>query len=221
MHYQLFLPGKQGASPSNLVEVGLPDLTAGAMFTGIVGPGDQPGVLVSWNPPGTPLKIGYRPDLQTWRQSDSAAYWIGFWNGERPRPEDLQRERQFAGDLVELGDGRQWRIPIASALPRDYLQADDGTWRFVAQPEYRELADVAESWCEQFRGDIAAGNVPGVDMDQARAFLEKLLALNYRLVPEVSDRLQFWNQRIVKIATATAVPELVRIVMEAKGDQGD
>lgn len=194
MHFQIFIPGKQGTDPQHLADVGLPGLAAGALFLATRGPDDQSGLLISWPGDGPP-KTGYDAERQTWRPAvpqgawPAARYWIGFWNESPPRPEELAVTYQQAGSDVELGDGQRWLIPHARELPAEMKLADDGTWRFAPQRQFHELWIAALRWRDWFQNAKPGDTYEYADMAE---FVLQALQVNYRMTREVVDHLKLF-----------------------------
>lgn len=111
----------------------------------------------------------------------------------RPTPNSLQRGH-IQGHLVKLGDGNEWRIP--AARPGELRQGDlpipfivvDGLLRRCPVLAARNQAWVerARVWERQFRAQQVT------DSAQARAIALQVLAINYRLTPEVADFLNLF-----------------------------
>jgi hypothetical protein len=67
-------------------------------------------------PPGlgaaSPQYVKFDPEGgQTWRKCYDGKLWLGWENGQSPRPVDLQRSRTVTGVGVELCDGNTWVLP--------------------------------------------------------------------------------------------------------------
>ena len=101
--FAYFLPGRSGASPALLDELGLTPLVGRACTyrQGQAGPGGESGVLVCASDVRSTPKVG---DYD-WRKCDGGAYWVGCHKRERPRPEDLATAHLHPGHPVQMGDG--------------------------------------------------------------------------------------------------------------------
>lgn len=98
---------------------------------------------------------GYHPDKQTWRKMPAVEgrdeLWLGFWNDDRPTPEDLDRGNKSECLRAKLLDGNWWDIASTH-----YYSEDNGEWdcdlpamlelddagkivRGPTVPQYREL----------------------------------------------------------------------------------
>lgn len=164
------------------------------------GPDGSGGILAPWSPVTKANRAGncvYREAEQEWRKSpiggDEATWWLGWWKADPPTPDDLARERQIQGHLVELADGNRWLIPVARRyrIPDD---ADQPQWlpafpcrrelgadgKFtpgdVVEP-YRKLWDYIEPMLKAF-GPNADGEIAFDDICQ---FQVEALRLNYRV----------------------------------------
>lgn len=201
MHYQLFIPqeaNQPAGTPQQALErLGLQDLIAGHEAIPKTGPEEKRGILFCWRKTATPNSFSFTPDKQTWipafpsgpEGEGRGRYWVGFWNDSPIEPEDLQRPYAHAGPLVELGDRQHWRIPEIAELPTDYIRDDDGSWKYEIQRQYHNLALEADDWrkrCFQ-QGDDQP------QLDEVLDYCEKVLAQNYRLLPEVVSHLRLFN----------------------------
>ena len=86
------------------------------------GPDRGDGVLFSDGERMPSELLGYFGDRQTWRKIAglSKDAWVGFYDDQRPAPEDLLRPDPLPGHAIELMDGRKWQIPMAvEATDRD------------------------------------------------------------------------------------------------------
>ncbi len=103
---------------------------------------------------------------QTWRKCEKGAYWLGYWNDDKPGPQDLMREEAVGGHTVRLEDGSVWTIPLAmvmgggTAFATKLTLNDNGEWingsvedRFASICERAE--DVFEFW--MYDAKAAAG----------------------------------------------------------------
>lgn len=213
MHYQIFISGEQTNASQRLIAAGLADHVADAEhFAAANGPDGERGLLFAWRKIGVP-EMGYRPDAQTWLPAAAAGelparrYWVGLWNDKPITPEDLLRPYAYGGKAVRLGDGHDWRIPQAAALPKDLILRDDGSYRFAVQRQFHEFYLRA---CDYFlqigaaRADADGEVMVTIDEDWI-AFCLQAIRLNYRLVPEVAVthlRL-FSDQNLAKLLDAT------------------
>lgn len=222
MHFQIYLPGVQGADPEHLVRVGLETLTLRAQFLDVIdGPGDRGGMLVGWLG-GRTRSIGYHPDRQTWRPAvangelAAGRYWVGFWNDSPPRPDDLARDYPYPGTHVRFGDGRSWLLPRACQLPNDMIRADDGSWRFEVQRRFHRFWMDSISWHARL---MAMQEGDTVSLAEMAEFVEQALLINYRMTPEVVNYLRlFTTGETGTVATAlNALMEIVRPAAPAGG----
>lgn len=196
MHFQIYIPGVRGCDPQHLEEVGLATLAASANFVGCdKGPDGQSGSVIFWKhtAKGT---IGYLPEKQDWLPAIADAgrpagrYWIGFTQGADPTPEDLQRPYRHVGELLTFGDGQGWMLPQLYKLPHDMIRVDDGTWKFELQRQFHDL------WLEarQVQPVLQATEIWTRDLFATLAeFVLHVLQLNYRLTPEVVNRLRLFT----------------------------
>lgn len=57
--------------------------------------------------------IRFLPDKQKWLKSYNEKYHVGYYLDSPPSAAELARKKQLAGHKVELGDGKDWLIPVA------------------------------------------------------------------------------------------------------------
>lgn len=75
------------------------------------GPDGKSGVMYQQNPTAQSLK--YVPEKQTWKRIPNTEAFVGVWNDNPPKPEDLIRFDATPGSFITLGDGNEWLIPVA------------------------------------------------------------------------------------------------------------
>lgn len=206
MHYQLYIPhtvGQSVDSPQKALEkLGFGDLVAGHEGKDSHGPGEiSQGNLISWLRPGKNDRCHFNANEQTWIPSvangpdgeGKGRYWVGFWNDSPVTPEDLQRPYSKFGEMIELGDGNSWRLPVIAELPRDFILQDDGSWRFELQRQYHDL---------NLEGLEIAGQIhekQSINWGDSMLFCSKALSQNYRLLPEVVSHLRLFNtENVIK-----------------------
>lgn len=135
------------------------------------GPNDRPGALRgghSYDRDNIAYRIKYFPKEQTWRQIPGSECWIGYYNDDSPKPDDLAKEKKLPGHVV---DG--WTIPLARDftngracnLPRSMDLNESGDWiRGEVKREYRELWSIAVKWWDYI------GQSPGDDPVSVKLF---------------------------------------------------
>lgn len=196
MHYQLWIPNARGQDPRMLEELGLADFIVGAEFMPEAkGPVEGPGVIIAWRRPGHAL-IGYQPDRQTWLPAvpreglAGGRFWLGFWNDQPVTPQDLARAYPQPGHRVQLGDGREWLVPLAKELTADLKMQDDGTWRYEIQRRFHAFYLDYLRWITLF-GEASEGTT--YDFGEAADFVLQGLRINYRLLPEAVSHLRLFD----------------------------
>lgn len=129
--------------------------------------------------------------------------WMGYDPANRPGPEDLAREKQFAGHLVELSDGKSYLVPVARAvdgstpLPRK-LTREGKNW-IVGDVEeiYREyFAQACRVWDQVYAvadKDDKQGEETAITIEDGSDVAAMALGLNYRLGPEEMSLLGLFN----------------------------
>lgn len=125
----IYLPGKRRALPEVLDESGagwFRDPADSLAWTEIIegGPDGGGGMLAFDDRSRVP--VAQIAPGQKWvpciaqEDVESGSYWVGFWEENRPLPEDLQRKELVESFPVALADGREWLIPIAHLLPKRF-----------------------------------------------------------------------------------------------------
>lgn len=223
-----FLPNKNAANPQHLVEVGLEmllrpgDETPRFADLDRTGPGDKPGQIVSWSGES----LAYLPEKQNWvpalpdpkRNLPAGRYWIGLPKGQLPGPTDLARKREatFDGLMMQLGDGNPWVMPNALRFPHYLGFNDAGEYeRFPTkdcQPLYERTLwalDHAQSVIRE-QADF--------DMQAAFDYVIEMLAVNYRICPQLVSMLQLFNDSnlFMALSKTTDVEQLIMIREEVK-----
>ncbi len=149
------LPGRFGASPAVLDELGLTPLLGRVVSyrERFSGPGDEPGVLVCVANANPSLK----PDDYEWQKCNGGAYWVGCHKREKPRPEDLCTSSLHSVFPVEMGDGNLWDVPVLRTCAGELMPGarvltlddnDDVITR--ALDRYLELAQKTENLWKEF-----------------------------------------------------------------------
>lgn len=189
--YSIFIPRARGNPDKRLGELGLRGLSdiAPSVTDWPNGP-DGAGICVSWIPPASgpeqrpPLQ--YQPDRQRWESAKkcgerpAGAFWIGIEQDRPPRPDDLAREKRFAGSDIVLEDGNSWRVAAVEQLP--HLLGIDAAGDVVetVRADYREFYEAANQVFTWLAND-AIPHADGFD------FCCRALAVNYRLNRDVID----------------------------------
>ncbi len=199
-----FIPGLSGPADGELVNRGLADVLGfredghvgyGPFRSIDSGPGGKPGVLLA--AAGCHLP-DFDAESQKWypagSEPDDKKYWFGFVTATPPTPDDLARDRQVPGNVVRLGDGRQWHVPIARNCPRSRGLSPEGFKTDDPLPQYQKLFDMAlEVWncydaiaakmrLEKRDEEIPQEILDGViDSDREMEILVECLRTNYRL----------------------------------------
>jgi hypothetical protein len=156
------------------------------------GPDDGPGVMYAQAPADGARDV-YRPDQQAWRRVGPV--WIGWYHDAQPGPADLARPESFTAYPARLGDGREWRIPVARTFPAgcplpDCLVMDeDGHVSRETLAAYAHLSRHADRvWSIVCRDNaIDSGDTTPVEpMSDREAFeiCTDILAAAYRVGPE-------------------------------------
>ena len=210
----IYLPGRRGADPRMLREVGLGSLLAdgdsGPSFADVLenGPDGGAGVLLFWDNPLTPDRT---PRLtvadNTWQPAKRSGtlpggrFWLGQETGGIVRPCDLERRTMQPGGDVILEDGQAWHVPVARQLPRVLGLDDLGNVSGRVRDEYKAFFDAAWASIERFQLGEGGLQIP---YDDGFDFCALALSINYRVNRDVADFLG-----IIGTAALFEIPKVV------------
>jgi len=149
-------------------------------------------------------KAGHYPEEQTWLKipGNPVGAWVGRYNDEPVRPEDVARDEQLPGHLVQLLDGQEWLAPVGRGL----AETDSGEWlyydavprRMALDPEgnwsdgeiverYRPLWAIVTEWWDR-TGALGKDDFEETfDIPRLADVAAEVLAVNYRL-----NRAEVW-----------------------------
>lgn len=213
----IFLPDKRGSNPFHLVEAGLSYLDRPGdhlSYTDLesTGPGGKPGVIAGWiedrPTPDTEL-FGYAPQRQTWIESANGKYWVGWQNDRPPSPATLARREMIDGPRLELGDGNEWQLIAAARLPQQ-ARLISGNWEWAPQQRFASFVERTAWAFDVARKTLESGaGIPIEAVDYAMG----VLSWNYRITPEIADRLGLFTAEVLfhLLATTSDMKRLVEI----------
>lgn len=186
MQYSIYIPGKSGANPEHLRSVGLGALLepgdASPCYTDITGPDGRGGVLIDW------FRAGQRPAWESllWDQSGydpainaKGVFWFGH-DGQKIKPDELNRSKRFPSINVTLDDGQVWSLPRVSELPHRLVMDDetgvvgDGD----IKQQWRDFYDLTIEAIDTVMRN--AEQLPSLTFADFDAFLMRALSVNYR-----------------------------------------
>lgn len=185
--YLLFFPNATSQSKATFQAAGLEKLAGNEKwFTSPVTPSDEPGLFCTWGDPRNPsngVAVVYDPARQTWRKMPGG-YWLGVQNDRKPNPEGLARANSIKGYAVPMGDGNEYVLPNVMQLPAVYDIDETGEEVRRTRDEWRHIEDRA-TWA---LGELIRCSRPGVLLPEkeCRRYVAEMLAVNYRLVPEMA-----------------------------------
>lgn len=145
----------------------------------------QTGCVCAFHPTAffesVPLSLS--PKEQTWRKCAGGKFWLGYWNGVKPTPEDLARIELIMGYCVPAGDGNTWIFPMALAwdgtnkFPKQATWGEDGKIIREVIPKYLEFSSRVRTLATSFydTGDW------GISEDEKLEYAVESLNLNYRV----------------------------------------
>lgn len=204
----IFIPGEPAETPQKAFEsVGLSGLAGGAECVRATGPGNLSGMLYAWTDPKN-NQIRYAPEEQTWLPAsgrDGAAagrYSVGIWTSKPPTEEDLRRPDHRPGRQVRLGNGEHWKITTPETLDRYPVPGADGQLVWAVDEKFNWLVATLEkrkaSGVITRHEDGKTGLSVVFDDEADFWFLCDVLAINYRVTPELVAHLRLLSQRAIR-----------------------
>lgn len=183
----IYLPGRQGASPSLLAAAGLGELLDGGAAPSFLsldaprGPDGAGGVVAYWGA-GLPdvAEYVFAPGKGAARDK----FWLGKPKEGRLAPEALARDKRQLGADVRLADGQIWHVPVARQLPQLLGLDDDGRWTGIVVEQYRTFYEDAWRALDWLAPDEQG--VVRVDPQLAADFASRALSINYRVNRDVA-----------------------------------
>jgi hypothetical protein len=185
-----FVPDSSATSLDGLPDVHPKKVLAGAnaVCRGTTdGSTGEPGVVVMVQEPDdaeNPTKHGYYPDTQEWKVYPG--WSLGWEKDNLPRPNDLAREDPVGGEVLKLGDGREWTLPLLGPawqeLPGTVQDKPDGGCEVVMRKEFLPLCKESEWWFNVLLQKSV------YSFDRLLTFVSDALATNYHVGrPEVGS----------------------------------
>lgn len=181
-----FIPSASPPSDPMINTSGLADMisalncTHGACANG---PGDRRGYIVTTGK-GAP-RCRYEPESQTWAKHDEYGVYVGIWNDDPPKPEDVARPVLLGNYAPELGDGNAWRVPTimdengdSDALLPCTRKIDPDSGKFVRRID--ERFDALREAADRIREHFKLGNSE-MDTDDEARICVAAIAVNYRM----------------------------------------
>jgi hypothetical protein len=178
MHYQIYLPGSNGADPGQLAAVGLGDLLR---------PYDDAPMWfpVDGGPDG-------RADADDVRHLPAGRYWYGVDRRLPVTPDCLRRRRTVDGlSPLVLLDGQAWVFPNVLCLPARVV-LDRGRLAEAPRPEWQPIADRGQWALEMLLANLTA-DTP-VPWPEAYRYCAEMLGVNYRVDLEICVRLGLFDR---------------------------
>jgi hypothetical protein len=137
----------------------------------------QGGLLIT---PFSDMLPEYTDNGYKWQEI--AGCWVGIKNNLDP--EDIAVEiGGVPGYMVKLGDGKQWRVPVALidtprfSLPRFESLDEKGEWKWKVQERYRDMVEMADSLWQS----INESGVFSLEESDVRNICLMALAINYNI----------------------------------------
>ena len=171
------------------------------------GPDGLSGWLISWLDASFTQLI-YNADKQDWipaaeiKEAKAGRYWVGLWKDNPPTEEQLRKRDSRKAQLVRLGNSEQWRITTPQTLEKFPVFANGGV-EWVVDEQFNWLGTELESiratsvttWQEE---DGKVRSTFTFDDTRHFLFLCQLLAINYRITPEIVVALRLFNDASVR-----------------------
>ena len=182
------------------------------------GPGGKACTL--WQYRSASKRLLYKPEQQTWSESLTGGYWTGFYNDEKPTEQELRRDVQLAGHLIELGNGEKWLIPVArfisggSRLPQSLILGSNGELVTETLPEFAAFGCKVEKLWQDFENEMNQVEAePLVDAKQRWQLAVEALRLNYFVGADEVNALRLLTTKNLNeiMAAILAVPSWVKM----------
>lgn len=204
MRYLIYVPGQSTESQSELLgRVGLSEIGQGLDAKASEGPDNGRGKLFGWLS-STQAQLIYKPEAQTWIPSaksgdrESGAYWVGIWKDSPPTEEDLRKPDHRKGSFVRLGNGELWSIVAQGQLERFPDLKSDGSLIYYVDEAFNWFStEIDKRLADVIRGDDGSITLL-FDMTKDWMFLCRVMAINYRITPEVVSHLRLFSQSALK-----------------------
>ncbi|MCZ6655575.1 MAG: hypothetical protein O7D91_21410 [Planctomycetota bacterium] len=210
----VYLPDYNGGDNAELTKRGVGDLFDSfvmPIFRPVLsgGPDGGTGTLVAFdNPsrPGSSTVQHVEMDQQKWLEApalgelDAGRYWLGYWNKQKPRPEDLQRHSIADGLEVLLADDRRWIIPVAHFLPTRLSRTREGLETQLPLAKHCDFVEDSNALFQHFISDGFQESVASelsVTIPNGLAYAAAALAKNYRVNVDAVDLLELIDSQMV------------------------
>jgi hypothetical protein len=150
------------------------------------GPNDLSGSVIAYQTVKgePPRRIGYYPSEQKWTPiGDGSLCWIGIDTDSPPTPDDLRRRKEHAGYPIELGDGKEYMIPVirrpdgSTGLPTDMYLDAAGNLCEPIKSAYEAYWEASAEVCKWFMGRMSLADL---DHIKALKLAVEALGINYR-----------------------------------------
>jgi len=131
---------------------------------------------------------------------------------ENIAPEELARPDGVPGYMVELGDGNQWRIPVALldaphfSMPRYETVDEEGKWTWKVAEKFEFITALAQEIWESITDK---GSIPMADEVRIRNACTAVIAVNYNLTA--------YECAAMQLLTREAYASILRAVVDAPG----
>lgn len=149
-----------------------------------------------------------------------SCWWLGMELGNAPRAESLERRVRCNTYMIKLGDGREWHVPIAKALPRRLTLTSDGDDRWQSLPEHEAFEAGARAYNDAVMAAIEAGE-HGFEFDEGESVALAVAALTtlYRVSAwEVKALGLLTNENLGGVLAAVIDLPAEMAVLEAMGE---
>ena len=208
----IFVPDIDGKHCS-LTDVGLGQLEKGAERDVRPGPNGEPGLLFYWlDPKNRDIRIA--PDEQTWLPAaghggEAGRYIIGVWNDKPPTEAELLRPDHRRGAFVQMADRAKWLVTTPDHLDRFPVPQPDGSLQWVVDESFNDVFTQLERIKATRLIDDGDGSQTFIygDVDDFY-FLCDVLAINYRITPELVGHL--------RLLTESSIREFVAALLSLK-----
>jgi len=174
--------------------------------------GSITGTLIHWISPTasySPRDYIGNQDEQVWipSYSDSTKkplYFVGLWLDDELVAEQLKRPQTIDGAIVEVLNSDSILIPEIRFFPTRIARTKNGNVENRVLDSFTDLFAESVIVFDSLVSWIKDGDQPEFDADWVN-YVEKLVSVNYRVLPEVCDFLQWWDKNILLEIAAESV----------------
>ena len=131
-------------------------------------------------------------------------YFVGLWLDEQLFASELKRRHIVDGATITTLNGDELIIPEIRYFPTRIARTKDGNIENRVLDEYKDLFTESVIVFDALVSWFKTGEQPEIAANWVN-YIEKLVQINYRILPEVCDFLQWWDKEIILQIAAESV----------------